>query len=370
MVFLYLNEDQMIEAGVTHMEKCMHSMEEVFRLLKAGDYRMGGANNSSHGLRVMFPQTSDIADMPLSAPGRWFTTMPAYLGGKYHVFGIKSYGANQKNSEKNLPRSILMMSLMDVETGAPLAYMSANILSAMRTGAVSGLAAKYLSRKNPEKIAIVGPGIMARYSLDAIMIACPSLKKISILGRGRKNIEKFKEHCDSKKYSFDEYSICSCMEEACKDADIILTANSQAEKFEDYPYIPARFIKKGATIIITSALRVENTFVNNDEMTVCVADDSRQYKEERSIDAKPDCESESITFKNALHNRCIQGQSVLNFYDIVVDEDFVRDESKVYFFASGGIPIEDVAWGYECYASALEKGIGTLLNLWGESTKL
>lgn len=40
-----------------------------------------------------------------------------------------------------------MMTLMDVETGIPLAYMSANILSAMRTGAAAGIGAKYLAKK-------------------------------------------------------------------------------------------------------------------------------------------------------------------------------------------------------------------------------
>ncbi len=50
----------------------------------------------------------------------------------------KFYGSNGRNVRKGLPRSILMATLNDVETGQPLAYMSANLLSAMRTGAVPG----------------------------------------------------------------------------------------------------------------------------------------------------------------------------------------------------------------------------------------
>ena len=56
---------------------------------------------------------------------------------------------------------------MDSETGAPYAYMSANVLSAMRTGAVPGLGVRYLSVKNPETVTIVGPGVMGRTAMLA-----------------------------------------------------------------------------------------------------------------------------------------------------------------------------------------------------------
>ena len=129
----------MITAGVSDMGRCIHTMEEMFDLVTRGDYRMGGATANEHGIKITFPDTSDIKGMPLNEPDRRFMAMPAYLGGKFHLVGNKMYGSNQKNAEKGLPRSILMLTLMDVDTGMPLAYMSANILSAMRTAAVAGL---------------------------------------------------------------------------------------------------------------------------------------------------------------------------------------------------------------------------------------
>lgn len=370
MDFLYLSEDDLIKAGVMDMQKCMDSMQYMFQLLKNGDYRMGGKDNNSHGLRVMFPKESDIENMPIAAPGRWFTTMPAYLGGKYHIFGIKSYGANQDNSKRNLPRSILMMSLLDVETGAPIAYMSANILSAMRTGAISGLAAKYLANENSVRVAIIGPGVIGRYSLDAVMVACPNIKKISILGRGEENIKRFKEHCENHNYKFEEYNICSTVEEVCKDADIIITANSQAEHFEDYPYVKGKYVKEGAAIIVTSALRVDKSFCNDDKKVVCIADDCNQYKENRTIDASPEGETESVTFKNALHENIVNNKKIYDLSDIINNPNFKRDKSKIYMFASGGSPLEDVAWATECYNNALKNNIGTKLIVWKDNTKL
>lgn len=165
MDFLYLNENEMIEAGVSNMHECISTMEDMFILLHKGDYRMGGENANEHGIRVSFPKESNIDGMPIHKPDYRFMAMPAYLGGRFKSFGIKSYGSNPDNPNKGLPRSILMMSLLDAETGAPLAYMSANILSAMRTGAVSGVGVKHLCKKNPKVVSIIGPGTMSRYTI-------------------------------------------------------------------------------------------------------------------------------------------------------------------------------------------------------------
>ena len=120
------------------MSKCIDCIEDMFVLLQKKDYRMGGEHANEHGIRVSFPKTTDIEGMPTHKPDFRFMAMPAYLGGRFKIFGIKSYGSNPDNAQKGLPRSILMMQLLDATTGAPLAYMSANILSAMRTGATSG----------------------------------------------------------------------------------------------------------------------------------------------------------------------------------------------------------------------------------------
>ena len=50
--FIYLNEQDMIQAGVKNMEKCIDSIEDMFILLHKGDYRMGGENANEHGIRV------------------------------------------------------------------------------------------------------------------------------------------------------------------------------------------------------------------------------------------------------------------------------------------------------------------------------
>ena len=369
MDFLYLSEEDMIKAGVKDMARCVDTMEDTFRLLNRGDYRLGGSNNSEHGLRTRFPKTSDIPDMPLDAPGRWFTAMPAYLGGKYHCFGFKTYGANQDNPKNlGIPRSILMMQLLDIDTGAILAFMSANILSAMRTGGVSGLYARKFADPAAKKVAVIGPGVIGRYSLDGVMSECKGIKEISILGRGQQNRDAFIEYCKEKGYP--EVKDCTSISEACKDADVIITASTQASRFGDYPLLDKGDVKPGACVIVTSAVRIDR-FYSDDESSnsVFAADDKRMYMENRGIDAGPETEEErkTVTVKGAVSEWLEAGKAVVNLPEAVDDPDFRREEGKTYFCASGGIPIEDVSWAWECYQMALEKNVGVVLPVWNQS---
>lgn len=182
--FLYLNEEDMIAAGVKDMAGCIETMEEMFKLMKVGNYRMGGANGNSHGCMVMFPESSPFPEMPVDGPDRRFMAMPAYLGGKFDMAGMKWYGSNCANKEKGLPRSVLMLTLNDKDTGAPLAYMSANILSAYRTGAVPGVGYKYFAKEDAKVVGIIGPGVMSKTSLAAIMAVRPGIETIKVKGRG------------------------------------------------------------------------------------------------------------------------------------------------------------------------------------------
>ena len=61
----------------------------------------------------------------------------------------------------------------------------------------------------------------------------------------------------------------------------------------------------------------------------------------------------------------ISRDSITDIGEILNDEKKGRDnENQIIFYAVGGMPIEDVAWGYDVYKNALDKGIGTKLNVW------
>lgn len=366
--FLYLNEQDMLKSGVSNMRACLESMEDMFKLLYKGDYRMGGEDANEHGIRLSFPKTSDIPGMPLHEPDKRMMAMPAYLGGKYHLYGCKTYGSNPHNPEVGQPRSILMMQLLDADTGAPMAYMSANILSAMRTGAVCGLGAKWLANEGAKTVAIIGPGVMSRYTLDAFMVAQPGIETVKIKGRGIANINRFIDYAKANYPQIKNFIVCSTYEDACRESDIIFYGTTNAASFEDNPFVEESWIKPGAVIISASALLVKTDFLAKENVRL-VADNYAMYAGWGEGNPLPTQKTVStllgMGFYDAVTEGKIKRSSIAELGAIVAGDTAARsDKDQIVVYAVGGMSLEDVAWGYECYRNALKDGIGTKLTLW------
>lgn len=364
--FLYLSEQDMIAAGVKDMKGCVEAMEEMFKLMKVGDYRMGGANGNSHGSMVMFPASSPFPEMPKDGPDRRFMAMPAYLGGKFDMAGMKWYGSNAENRAKGLPRSILMLTLNDKDTGAPLAFMSANILSAYRTGAVPGVGFKYLARENAETIGIVGPGVMSKTALAAAIAVRPTLKTVKVKGRGKASLDKFIAGVKEDYPEVDVYAVDS-IEEAVRDADIVsVSTSSPTGDPALYPYIAEEWIKPGAIIESTAALRFDDDFVINRARTV--TDNIKLYEaweEEMKPNAYNTVPIPAVHVEDLIAEGRMKSEQIDDLGDILLGNiPLHRREDEIVIYSVGGMPTEDVAWGTCVYRNALAKGIGTKLNLW------
>ena len=364
--FLYLNEEDMIAAGVKDMKGCVEAMEEMFKLMKVGNYRMGGANGNSHGSMVSFPESSPFPEMPVDGPDRRFMAMPAYLGGKFDMAGMKWYGSNVENKEKGLPRSILMLTLNDKDTGAPLAYMSANILSAYRTGAVPGVGFKYFAREDAETIGIVGPGVMSKTALAAAMAVRPSIKTVKVKGRGKASLDKFIAHVKSEYPGVEVYAVDS-IEEAVRDSDIVSVSTSSPTGDPSlYPYIAEEWIKPGAIIESTAALRFDEDFIVNRARTV--TDNIMLYEaweEEYAPKAYNTVPIPAVYVQDLIAEGKMTSGQIDDLGDVLTGKIPVhRKEGEIVIYSVGGMPTEDVAWGTMVYRNALAKGIGTKLNLW------
>lgn len=371
--FLYLNEKDMIKSGVTDMSRCLTTMEDMFVLLHKGDYRMGGEDANEHGIRVSFPKESSIEGMPIHAPDYRFMAMPAYLGGRFHMFGIKSYGSHHTNKDKGLPRSILMMSLMDVDTGAPIAYMSANILSAMRTAATAGVGIKHLCKKSPQIVGVIGPGVMSTYTLDALIETQPSIRMLKVKGRGKDSLNRFVSHLRSK-YPQLRIKICDSIEETCIDSDVIYFGTTNSANYEDNPKIEQKWVKKGALVISASSLLISTDYLANPNVKL-VADNYKMYEGWGTGYPLPTQKNVStllgMGFYDAVCEGKIKREEIGDMGGILCGDEFGREnEEQIIIYAVGGMPIEDVAWACECYNKAVELNIGTKLCLWEESELL
>jgi ornithine cyclodeaminase/alanine dehydrogenase len=96
--------------------------------------------------------------------------MPAYVGGEGGgALVVKVVTVYPDNPEKySLPTTIGTLLLNDPRTGALVAIMDAGFLTAMRTGAASGVATKYLAREDARSVGVFGAGVQARTQLMAV----------------------------------------------------------------------------------------------------------------------------------------------------------------------------------------------------------
>lgn len=364
--FLYLSEPDMIKAGVKDMGKCVDVMEDLLLTLNRGDYVMGGNNHNSHGVQVSFPDNPMFPGMPKNADDRRFMAMPAYLGGKYQMAGMKWYGSNIENKKRGLPRSILMMMLNDKDTGAPLALMSANLVSSYRTGAIPGVGARYLARKDADTVSIIGPGVMGRTSLSAFMSVCPNLTTLKIKGRGKKSLDAFVEFAKKEFPQLKNTIVCETEEEAVRDSDIVAVTSTAPVKEADFQFIDEGWIKKGALFCMPSAASFDEEFLT--KRCKLVVDNYKLYEAWAEEYPYPSYELVQIIgskFTDLMHEGKIVREQILDIADIMNDKVKGREsDDDIIIYSVGGMPVEDIAWGGTIYRNALEQGIGIELPLW------
>ena len=374
--FLYLNEEDMIKSGVLDAKRCIETMRDTLSLFGKKDFLLGGPKGDEHGLQMNFPKKSDIENFPLDdGPDRRFVAMPAYLGGRFHIAGQKYYGSNSHNNAFNLPRSILMVTLSDVDTGAPKAIMSANLLSAMRTGAMPAMAATYLANKDSEVLSLIGPGVINKCALMCYMEVLPNIKTIKLRGSSSKS----KTALDMKQFIMEKYPnvkdiiICDSLKEACEDADVVSEAMSVSpENLEEFKL---EWFKKGATVFSMGSFlyRKYDDFTN----TKMVVDNYGMYEKYLSnfiargpvdeLGNKREWVIMGIHFVHLVKSGVVTRDKVINICDIVNGTSKGREnKDEIVMCSIGGMPLEDLSWGYDCYQKALELGIGTKLNLWNE----
>lgn len=368
---LYLNEEDMIKAGVLDAGRCVDVMEEMMGLLEDGDFIMGGPNHDAHGLMLEFPKKSPIKDFPLNdSRDRRFIAMPAYLGGRFHVAGMKWYGSNGRNRQKGLPRSILMAMLNDVETGAPLAYMSANLLSSMRTGSMPGLAAKLLANPDSKVLALIGPGVIQHSSFMAIMSKMKEIDTIKIKGSSPTSASalRMKAYVEEKYPHIKNVIMCETLEEAIRGSDIVSEAVSCREG--EWPEYKAEWFKPGATVISASTFNMNYESIKDIKKVVDkygmyenYADEDQMGYDENGARKHSGCMGED--FVHMVRDGLIERDSILELGEIVRGKKKGRtSKDEVILVSIEGMPVEDVAWAFECYNRAREQGIGTSLKLW------
>jgi ornithine cyclodeaminase/alanine dehydrogenase-like protein (mu-crystallin family) len=361
--FRYLSEADCIEAGVLDVERCVDVAEEVFGLLADGDYLMGGPNHNSHGMGIVFPKETPFPNMPVAGPDRRFVAMPGYLGGRFDVCGNKWYGSNQANAARGLPRSVLTLMLNDKDTGEPLCLMSANLISSARTGAVPGVAARYLVREGSTTAAVLGCGPINRACFAAIRSQVSTLRKVYCYDVNAVAVEAFASWAGQELGL--EAVVERDLQTALATADVVSVAASRLKPL----IVDDSWFAPGATILVSGPINGNEKFWTDTRIVFDHIGLHEAYVEEAV--ASPD--------KQASYDGVIGGP----IYRLIDDGKLPplsastdlgsivrgkpgrrRDDQERITFIACGMSVFDLGWGYELYQTALDKGLGTELLLW------
>lgn len=160
---------------------------------------------------------------------------------------VSIFPENKKIGKKTLYGVFI---LSDVQTGEPLALLEASYLTALRTGAASGLATKYLSRQNAKVLAMIGTGAQAWGMVRAILAVRP-IERIHLFNRNPARAKEFAEEIKQDLGSLcPEILIMPEADRAVEGADIISTATNSAT-----PVFSERSLNSGVHINAVGAFR-------------------------------------------------------------------------------------------------------------------
>jgi ornithine cyclodeaminase/alanine dehydrogenase len=266
--------------------------------------------------------------------------MPGYLPRK-KAAGLKWVSSFSSNVSLAIPPVMGLFILNDVQTGQPLAVMDCRWLTAMRTGAASAVAAKFLAAKDPAVVGIVGAGVQGRYNLLALAAALPSIETARVFDINSLTIEGFVSALSTVLGL--KIEIGKSAKEVIEGAQIVVTATGRLDK----PIFKENWVSEGALILPVHHRGWENRTLHR--VDKFVTDDWRQLNQaHRDVGG----------FDGPLPNLHVELGEI-----IAGKKPGRQNEKERIIDFNYGLAIEDVAMAMEIYTRAKAQGLGTVLPL-------
>lgn len=333
--FLYLNQKEVIECGALDMTKTVKDIEQAFKLHQKGE-------------TIVPPKVAlRWGDIHTEETRGRINAMPGHVGGNIDISGIKWIASAPLNPFKyELPRASALIILNDPYKGIPKCVMDGTVISAMRTGAVTGVAAKYLAKKESKTAGLIGAGTQNKTQLMALKTVLPKLEIAKIYDIVKERAEKFSE--EAKEEIGIEVVPVDTAEKAVKHSDVVVTATT-AKK----PVVKTEWTDSG--MFIANIGGYETEFQVLEKADKIVVDDWYQVKHRGT-------QTTAIMFKEGkLKDEDIHA----NLGEIVNGEKAGREnDDELIFFNPVGMGIEDIIVAYRIYKTAEQKGKGQKLELW------
>lgn len=270
--------------------------------------------------------------------------MPAYLSAS-DALGAKIVSVFPRNVNKDLPTIHALVVLVNPETGQPAAVMDGSYLTALRTGAASGVATDLLARTEASVAAIIGAGIQGRTQLEAVCTV-RAIKKAWVYDclpdAASAFAKEMKEHGDPLPA---DISVADSAAQAVQEADIICTATTSSEPvLEDGDLKPGVHIN-GVGSFTPEMQEIPSLTVVRSKVIV----DSRSASLAEAGDL-------IIPLKEGLINEeHLHGEIGEVAAGKIAGREF---EDEITFFKSVGLAVQDVAVAELIRRQAEELGLG------------
>lgn len=279
-------------------------------------------------------QAMNVPRRRAKAPGIMLHSLSAsaeYLG----MIGWKNYTTTRDAARFHV-------ALYDNETGEMVAFLEADWLGRLRTGAASGVATSYMARPESHTVGIYGTGKQARTQLEA-MCAVRKIDYAEVYSRDETRCLNFADEM-SDLIGIDVEASHHPADVAAE-KDIVITATTAGE-----PLFPGDVLSEGTHLNLMGSNHLRKTEV--DVNTIRQADII-------ICDSIEQCQLEAGDFVAALEAGVTDWHLMHELKDVVGGNVTGRPtEEAVTLFKSVGLGLEDVALATEVYQRAKDRGVG------------
>ena len=271
-----------------------------------------------------------------------FRTMPSYLEGS-DIAGVKVVNVHPNNPKiYHTPSVMATILLIDPKTGAIFAIIGGTTITAMRTGAISGLATKHLARKESTTLALVGAGTQSRTQLSAIS-KIRNLKTVQVYDKNDDAMKGFIKEAE-RRYTF-TITPSNSLEDCVTNVDIISTITPVTA-----PILKDAWVSPGTHINAIGADAPGKQELDPEilKRATIVVDDLDQAAHSGEINVP--LTTGAITMKD------IYGE----LSEIIVGKKLGRtSKDEITVFDSTGLSILDIATAHAVYKRVQEKNLSS-----------
>ena len=275
--------------------------------------------------------------------------MPAHLHTS-DALAVKIVSVHNQNPAKGLPLIHALVVVIDAATGMPLAAMEGGYLTALRTGAASGVSTDLLARRDAKVAAIFGAGMQGRTQLLAISTV-RKLGRVYVFDAFPEQVERFVKEMRGQPGVPNDVRAAASSTEAVREADIICTATTSTQ-----PVFRGTDIKAGVHISAIGAYTPQMQEI--DETTL-------KRASKIVIDHHEGALAEAGDLIIALKSGAIKASDIYaEIGEIAAGKKLGRErDDEITFFKSVGNAVQDASVARAIYDAAVRENLGTEVEL-------